>query len=195
MYLKIKQAEIERSVDKELTKISRINARLENYDNKKESYAVVIKSIDPIEFLHFREVCVNPAQGREATAAMLSAVNLEKKSLSNLMYIIQMPGFELTDIDVKIGFIAKAGAPKMLAFPYGKNEITMRSESLPKVENAATLIYSGAVDDSFSAYRAIAEWIEAGGYKIAGKWREVMLEIPRSFDEVHMEIQVPIEVK
>ena len=57
---------------------------------------------------------------------------------------------------------------------------------------AATLAYRGDLNTVETAYHALGQWIEQNGYRIDGLWREVVLDVPPSFDAIVMEIQVPV---
>ena len=57
---------------------------------------------------------------------------------------------------------------------------------------AASLAYRGDLNTIETAYHALGQWIEQNGYRINGLWREVVLDVPVSFDEIVLEIQVPV---
>ena len=59
----------------------------------------------------------------------------------------------------------------------------------------ATAVQTGGPDLVFVALGRIGQWIEANGYRIAGPYREIGLELPGSdtFHEMIVEVQMPIE--
>jgi hypothetical protein len=54
---------------------------------------------------------------------------------------------------------------------------------------------AGGPDLVFRALGRIGHWIEVNGYRIAGPYREIGLDLPTSgrFDEMVIEVQMPIE--
>jgi effector-binding domain-containing protein len=71
----------------------------------------------------------------------------------------------------------------------------LRMHELPAVPTMATAVQTGGPDLVFVALGRIAQWIEANGYRIAGPYREIGVELPGSgmFDEMIIEVQMPIE--
>ncbi len=63
---------------------------------------------------------------------------------------------------------------------------------LPEVEQAATIIHRGSMDDCLPTYQALARWIEDAGYRPAGPNREVTLACPEGLDGMVTEVQEPI---
>ena len=49
--------------------------------------------------------------------------------------------------------------------------------------------------DSHVALGRIAQWIEANGYRIAGPYREIGVELPSAglFDDMTVEVHMPLE--
>lgn len=64
---------------------------------------------------------------------------------------------------------------------------------LPAVEQAATVIHEGSMDDCLPTYQALAVWIENAGYRDAGPGREISLACsPTDPDSWITEIQQPV---
>ena len=74
-------------------------------------------------------------------------------------------------------------------------EYVLRMRELPAVQTMATAVQTGGPDLVFVALGRIGQWIEANGYRIAGPYREIGLELPSSdmYDEMIIEVQMPIE--
>ncbi|MCK9877353.1 MerR family transcriptional regulator [Frankia sp. Ag45/Mut15] len=64
---------------------------------------------------------------------------------------------------------------------------------LPAVEQAATVIHEGSMDDCLPTYQALAVWIENAGYRDAGPGREITLAFsPTDPASWITEIQQPV---
>lgn len=74
-------------------------------------------------------------------------------------------------------------------------EYVLRLRELPAVQTMATAVQTGGPDLVFVALGRLGQWIEANGYRIAGPYRELGVELPGSgtFDEMIVEVQMPIE--
>ncbi len=66
---------------------------------------------------------------------------------------------------------------------------------LPAVATMATAVQTGGPDLVFVALGRIGQWIEANGYRMAGPYREIGVELPGTgpFDDMIIEVQMPIE--
>lgn len=64
---------------------------------------------------------------------------------------------------------------------------------LPEIPNAATIVHKGAMDDVVPSGQALAQWIDAHGYRSLGYAREFYLACPPGdFDAWVTELQEPI---
>jgi effector-binding domain-containing protein len=63
---------------------------------------------------------------------------------------------------------------------------------LPAIEQAATVVHRGSMDNVLSTIQVLAGWIEDNGYRATGYPREFYLECPE--DQAHWvtELQEPI---
>ena len=66
---------------------------------------------------------------------------------------------------------------------------------LPEIEQAATIVHRGAMDNVMPTIQALARWIDANGYRSAGYNREMYIEIPQSRDAWVTELQEPIATR
>lgn len=190
--LTLKKSEIEKTVDQQLAVIQRIESRLNSYGGTAPEYEIVLKDIEAVDYLFFREVCPTPAEGGQVVAALIESVSPTRREIGHLMFIMQSDGFEQENVDSKFGYIL-AGAPKGdYHINLGKSQFPLEIEHLAAVPMAATLAYRGDINTVETAYHALGQWIEQNGYRIDGLWREVVLDVPPSFDAIVMEIQVPV---
>jgi effector-binding domain-containing protein len=63
---------------------------------------------------------------------------------------------------------------------------------LPAIGQAATVVHRGSMDNCLASYQALAQWIEAHGYRSAGYARELYLDCPEDQDKWVTELQEPI---
>jgi DNA-binding transcriptional MerR regulator len=63
---------------------------------------------------------------------------------------------------------------------------------LPVVEQAATIVHRGSMDDVMSTVQTLARWIDANGHRSAGYNRELYLNISADTAEWVTELQEPI---
>jgi effector-binding domain-containing protein len=63
---------------------------------------------------------------------------------------------------------------------------------LPEIEQAATILHRGSMDDVMPTIQALARWIDANGYRSAGYNRELYIECGENRDTWVTELQEPI---
>ena len=63
---------------------------------------------------------------------------------------------------------------------------------LPEIEQAATILHRGAMDNVMPAIQTLARWIDANGYRSAGYNRELYIELGENRDTWVTELQEPV---
>ena len=63
---------------------------------------------------------------------------------------------------------------------------------LPEIEQAATIVHRGSMDDVMPTIQTLARWIDANGYRSAGYNRELYIECGENRDAWVTELQEPI---
>jgi DNA-binding transcriptional MerR regulator len=63
---------------------------------------------------------------------------------------------------------------------------------LPEIEQAATILHRGSMDDVMATIQTLARWIDANGYRSAGYNRELYIEIRPDRNAWVTELQEPI---
>ena len=63
---------------------------------------------------------------------------------------------------------------------------------LPAIENAATIVHRGSMDEVVPTGQILARWIDANGYRSAGYARELYLECPPDIAQWVTELQEPV---
>jgi DNA-binding transcriptional MerR regulator len=66
---------------------------------------------------------------------------------------------------------------------------------LPEIEQAATILHRGAMDNIMPTIQTLARWIDANGYRSAGYNRELYIEIRPDRDAWVTELQEPITTR
>ena len=118
---------------------------------------------------------------------------VDQRVLGPFAGIVYTDGFTLKNNDVEFGYLLKKPieGPIVLSEDY-----VLHMRELPAVQIMATAVQTGGPELVFVSLGRIGQWIEANGYRIAGPYREIGLELPSSgtYDEMIVEVQMPIEM-
>jgi hypothetical protein len=122
----------------------------------------------------------------------VAPARIDARSLGPLAGIVYTDEFRLRNNDIALGYLLKRPAHYVVAL---SDQYELRSEDLPAVATMATVVQIGAPDLIFLALGKIGRWIEANGYRFAGPYREIGLQLPSGGtpEEMVIEVQVPIE--
>lgn len=117
---------------------------------------------------------------------------VDSRVLGPFAGIVYTDSFTLSNNDVEFGYLLKKPVDGPIAL---SEEYVLRMRELPAVQTMATAVQTGGPDLVFAALGRIGQWIEANGYRIAGPYREIGLELPGSgtFDEMTVEVHMPLE--
>jgi DNA-binding transcriptional MerR regulator len=66
---------------------------------------------------------------------------------------------------------------------------------LPEIEQAATIVHRGSMDDVMATIQTLARWIDANGYRSAGYNRELYLKIGEDRETWVTELQEPVATR
>lgn len=90
-----------------------------------------------------------------------------------------------------------AGVMVHAAFPVSDDAVAsgeLAITELPEIEQAATLVHRGPMDDVIPSVQALAQWIDAHGYKSTGYNRELYLNYGAGDpDTWRTELQEPVD--
>jgi DNA-binding transcriptional MerR regulator len=192
--LLMKKAELEQAVHEDLQRLRRIEARLQHNQRPDDALDVVITSIPEQYFLAIRKVVPSPEELLQLVQHIQQVVpsHIDRRLLGPFAGVVHTDGFSLTNNDVEVGYLLKQPieAPVVVS-----DEYVLRMRELPAVKTMATAVQTGGPDLVFIALGRIAQWIEANGYRIAGPYREIGVELPASgsLDGMVIEVQMPIE--
>jgi DNA-binding transcriptional MerR regulator len=192
--LLLKKAEVEQTLLEEAQRLRRIEARLQQNQLADEALDVVVKSIPAQLFLSIRAILPSPEEMLQLVQHVQRVLpsRVDSRILGPFAGVVYTDGFTLRNNDVEFGYLLKKSVEEPIAL---SEEYVLRLHELPAVQTMATAVQTGGPDLVFVALGRIAQWIEANGYRIAGPYREIGLELPGSarFDEMTVEVQMPLE--
>jgi len=188
--LKLRQAEIERSIEEEEARLARVAALLthiEQEDTIMSTYDVVIKKVTPVHIASIRAVVANySAQGElwGELGAYLAEHNV--KAVAPCLTIDHNDSYKERDVDLEVCEVIDAPLPV-------SERVHVRD--LPVVEMMACTVHRGPFNQLNNGYQALMRWAETNGYRFCGSSREVYLEVSETGDDSTnvAEIQIPVE--
>ena len=186
--LKLRQAEIERSIDEEEARLARVAALLtyiEQENVNMSQYDVVIKKVAPVRIASIRDVVANyGAQGElwGKLGAYLAQHNV--KPVAPCLTIDHNEGYKERDVDLEVCEVIDA--------PLAANS-RVHVYDLPAVEQMACTVHHGPFPQLSQGYQALMQWAEANGYRFIGSSREVYLQVESDEASNVAEIQIPVE--
>jgi DNA-binding transcriptional MerR regulator len=192
--LLMKKAELEQTLLEDMHRLRGIEARIQQNRLADDALDVVVKSIPAQLFLSIRAILPSPEEMLQLVQHVQSILPsmVDQRVLGPFAGIVYTDGFTLKNNDVEFGYLLKKSVegPIVLSEDY-----VLHMRELPAVQIMATAVQTGSPDLVFVALGRIGRWIEANGYRIAGPYREIGLELPTSgtHDEMIIEVQMPIE--
>ena len=114
-----------------------------------------------------------------------------KNNLGTIAIVVHSPAYDPDALDVEVGYLLTHKSPDHVALP-GDRMLTARE--LPAVDTMATIVHVGPVSQTHGSYGALANWLEANQYRIAGPGREILIQLPAHSleDEAVVELQFPV---
>jgi DNA-binding transcriptional MerR regulator len=192
--LLIKKAELEQTLHEDVQRLRGIEARLQQNQMSDDALDVVVKSIPAQLFLSIRAMIPSPEEMLQFVQQVQRVLpsRVDHRVLGPFAGIVYTDGFTLRNNDVEFGYLLKKPVEDPISL---SEEYVLRMRELPAVQTMATAVQTGGPDLVFVALGRIGQWIEANGYRIAGPYREIGVELPSSgtFDEMIIEVQMPIE--
>jgi DNA-binding transcriptional MerR regulator len=188
--LKLRQAEIERSIEEEEARLARVAAlinQIEQENTRMSNYDVVLKKVAPLRIAAVRDVVANyGAQGElwNELEAYLAQQNV--KPVAPCLTVDHNEGYKERDVDLEVCEVIDA--------PLAETP-RVRVYELPAVEQMACTVHRGPFNQLGQGYQALMHWADANGYRFCGHSREVYLQVGGSGDDAAnvAEIQIPVE--
>jgi len=192
--LLMKKAEVEQTLLEEVQRLRRIEARLQQNQMSDDALDVVVKSIPAQLFLSIRAIIPSPEEILQLVQHVQRVLpsRVDQRVLGRFAGVVYTDGFTTRNNDVEFGYLLKKAVEDPIAL---SEEYVLRMRELPAVKTMATAVQTGGPDLVFIALGRIGQWIEANGYRIAGPYREIGVELPSTgtLDEMIVEVQMPIE--
>ena len=192
--LLIKKAELEQTLREDSQRLRGIEARIKQNQLADDALDVVIKSVPAQLFLSIRTIIPSPEEMIELVQHIQGVIpsRVNQRVLGPFAGIVYTDSFTLTNNDVELGYLLKKPVDDLIVI---SEEYALQMRELPAVQTMATAVQSGGPELVFLALGRIGQWIEANGYRIAGPYREIGLELSNlsTSDEMIVEVQMPVE--
>lgn len=186
--LKLRRAEIERSIEEEESRLAQVEAlliQIEQENMVMSDYDVVIKKIAPVHVASIRDVVANyGAQGELWGELEAYLAQHHVKPVAPCLTIDHNDGYKERDVDLEVCEVIDAELP---------TSDRVRVSDLPAVEMMACTVHHGPFNQLSNGYQALMRWAEANGYRFCGASREVYLQVGDDEAANVAEIQIPVE--
>lgn len=192
--LRLRQAEVENTLQEEQQRLQRIKARLQLARPAFNKPEVVLKSIPAQHFLSARCLIPDANEMLNIVGRVFQAAYSEVPSgiLGPFMAVIHTEEFRVEENDVSLGFQTREKFDKRVVI---SESCILTHTVLPAVSTMATAVQVGNPEHLFIALGNIAYWIEQNGYEIAGPYRELLIQQnnPLDINDGVFEIQMPLK--
>ncbi len=188
--LKLRQAEIERSIEEEEARLARVAAlitQIEQENTLMSKYDIVIKKVTPLRIASVRDVVANyGAQGELWNELETFLAQHNVKPVAPCLTIDHNEGYKERDVDLEVCEPIDAALTATTR---------VHVYELPQIEQMACTVHHGPFNELSQGYRALMQWADSNGYRFCGPSREVYLQVGSNGDEATnvAEIQIPIE--
>jgi DNA-binding transcriptional MerR regulator len=186
--LKLRQAEIERSIEEEEARLARVAALINHIEQENtimSKYDVVVKKIAPVRIASIRDVVAHyGAQGLlwNELEAYLAQQNV--RPVAPCLTIDHNEGYKEHDVDLEVC--------EVIDSPLAETA-RVRVYELPSIEHMACTVHRGPFNQLSEGYRALLQWAETHSYRFCGPSREVYLHVSGDEAANVAEIQIPVE--
>jgi effector-binding domain-containing protein len=184
-----KKEEIQKTIEIELSKVSRIQAYLKiiKQEEEKMKYEIVIKKIPKLRVISLRDIIENYEEEGKLWMELGEYVKNDNIKCSFPSYAIYHDkGYKETDVDIEVMHTVNN---------FGQDTDRIKYKYLDSVENMACVVHKGPFQTMNLAYNAVTEWIEENQYEMTAPLRAIYLKgiwNEENPEEWLTEIQVPI---
>ncbi|MFG3504501.1 MerR family transcriptional regulator [Streptomyces sp. NPDC047821] len=189
--LRLRRAELESAMSEAAARLAQVGARLRAIESEGHMSAqdVVVKSVPATRIAELTGIAAGFGPGEigpvigplyQELCARLEAAGVTGCG-PGIAHYEDAPAGD-GSIVVHAGMIVPAGA----AVP------DVDIVDLPALEQAATVVHRGPMDDLLPTIQTLAAWIDTNGYRSAGYSRELYLECPEDPARWVTEIQEPV---
>ncbi|WP_395295301.1 MerR family transcriptional regulator [Kitasatospora hibisci] len=192
--LRLRRAELAAAMAADAQRLARVEARLRTIESEGSmpEQDVVVKRVPPVRVAELTAVAasyepedVTPVIGplfaelcRRVEEAGVAGTG---PSVARYEDTPEGDGSVLVRVAVPIGASVEPSAEHGFAVV-----------DLPEIEEAATVVHRGSMDDALGAFQTLARFIDENGYRSTGYARELYLECPESTADWVTELQEPV---
>jgi DNA-binding transcriptional MerR regulator len=194
--LRLRQAELQSQIATDTARLAQVEARLRIIEREGEMPAddVQIKRIPGIRVAELTATATAASFEPESIAPVIGPLYDELRTrLDRAGLTTAGPGVAYyEDSPDGDGVLVNAAIP-VDADPGEDHDVVI--VDLPEIEQAATIMHRGAMDDVMPTIQALARWIHANGYRSVGYNRELYIELGENRDAWVTELQEPIDTR
>jgi DNA-binding transcriptional MerR regulator len=189
--LRLRQAELQSQIATDTARLAQVEARLRIIEREGEMPAddVQIKRIPGIRVAELTATAAS--SGPESIAPVIGPLYDELRArLDRAGLTTASPGVAYYEDSPDGDGVLVHAAISVDADPGEDYDFAI--VELPEIEQAATMVHRGAMDDVMPTIQALARWIHANGYRSVGYNRELYIELGENRDAWVTELQEPI---
>lgn len=192
--LRLRRAELERSLAVDAARLARVEVRLRSLDAGAPETGVLVKRLAPIRVAQLSGE-VGGFESGEIGSVVGSLFDQLCMRMAQAGLAPAGPGIaRYADGDASSTRLVVHAAFPLTADPDERADLEI--VELPAIATAATIVHVGPMASVMTAVQALAYWIDAHGYQSVGYPREVNLECPRDDPDAWVtELQEPITMK
>lgn len=190
--LRLRQAELETALAEAAGRLAQVGARLRAIESEGHmpTQDVVVKRIPPVRLAELSGVAAGFGPGEigpviqplyEQLCARLEAAGVTGFGPGIAYY--EDAGRGDGSVVVHAGMTVPAGTEEVA----GVDVVV-----LPGLDEAATVVHRGPMEDLLPTVQTLATWIDANGYRSTGYSRELYLEVPEDRTKWVTELQEPV---
>ncbi len=188
--LRLRQAELAAAMAADADRLARVEARLRTIESEGRMPAtdVVLKRIAPVRVAELTAVAAGYEP--EHIGPVISPLFVELcKRLDQAGVVPVGPSIAYYEAGPDGGdtILVHAALPVSGDAPPGVSLV-----DLPAIENAATIVHHGSMDNVMPTVQTLARWLDEHGYRSTGYARELYLECPDDRDQWVTELQEPV---
>jgi DNA-binding transcriptional MerR regulator len=191
--LRLRQAELQSQIATDTARLAQVEARLRIIEREGEMPAddVQIKRIPGIRVAELTATATAASFEPESIAPVIGPLYDELRTrLDRAGLTTAGPGVAYyEDSPDGDGVLVNAAIP-VDADPGEDHDFVI--VDLPEIEQAATIVHRGSMDNVMRTIQTLAAWIEANGYRSAGYNRELYIECGEDRDAWVTELQEPV---
>lgn len=194
--LMLKEHELRQQLDEEIARLARIRFHIRQIDMEADmsQLDVRIKKVEPVRALTIRILAKSHDDIGRLGLEIVTALRQNNIQPSSTPFaIVYAEEYRQHDVDIEFAWPVDGSRTEDFPLP---TRGTLVLRDIPGMEEAATYLYQGDVDNSTDYLVDLQRWVAANGYKLSGMLRMVYLRMPEVDlppEEWLTEVQYPLE--